>query len=255
MTHTPGHDTHGHDAWTDRLSDYIDEELAAAERRIVEGHLSACEECRRAVTELQEVAARARALSLVSDVPPVRDLWPEIADRMGAPPGRSRVLELTAMKGRATGLPRERRFSFTLPQLVAAALALMVLSGGMVWIARIGGDRTDFPGIAALSPDSDGEPTPGAAMRARFTEAHYDQAIEDLKGTLDAGRAKLDANTVRILEENLTTIDRAIEQCRTALATDPANVYLSDHLVAAKKRKLALLRRATALADSGNAGL
>jgi hypothetical protein len=237
MTHT-----HGHDVWTNRLSDYIDEELAADERRSVEGHLSTCDECRQAVSELRAVAARARALS---DLPPGRDLWPGIADRVTPPPhGHGRVLELRAA----------RRFSFTLPQLVAAALALMVLSGGMVWIARLGGDRTDFPGLAAVT-ESDVAPAAGSAMRAAFTDAHYDQAIEDLKGTLDAGRAKLDANTVRILDQNLVAIDRAIEQCRTALASDPANGYLSDHLVAAKKRKLALLRHATALADSGHAGL
>jgi hypothetical protein len=242
MTHT-----HGYDAWTDRLSEYIDEELPADERRIVEGHLSGCEQCRQTLAELRAVTARARSLS---DLPPARDLWPGVADRIGVRAhGQPRVLELRTA----------RRFSFTLPQLVAAALALMVLSGGMVWIARLGGDRTDFPGIAAapgvtpMAPQSDGEPA-GAAVRATFTEAHYDEAIEDLKEALDAGRAKLDATTVRILEQNLTAIDRAIEQSRAALASDPANLYLSAHLVAAKKRKLALLRRATALADSGNAG-
>jgi Putative zinc-finger len=245
--------THAHhdDVWTDRLSDYIDDELPADERQRVGEHLSVCAECRQAVSELSAVAGRARSLS---DLPPDRDLWPGVAGRIGAPPrAHSGVLEPAALKGSATGLRTERRFSFTLPQLVAAALALMVLSGGMVWIARLGGDRTDFPGVAAVT-ESDVEP-PGAAVRATFTEAHYDEAIADLKGALDAGRAKLDANTVRILEENLRAIDQAIEQSRTALATDPANVYLSDHLVAAKKRKLALLRRANALAASGTTGL
>jgi hypothetical protein len=54
---------------------------------------------------------------------------------------------------------------------------------------------------------------------------------------------------VRILQENLRTIDQAIEQCRRALADDPADAYLNSHLADAKKRKLALLRRANALVD------
>ena len=53
-----------------------------------------------------------------------------------------------------------------------------------------------------------------------------------------------------MLETNLRSIDQAIEQSRRALAADPANVYLNVHMAAAKKRKLALLRRATALAET-----
>lgn len=234
--------THGHHLWIDRLSDYMDDELSVQERTLVEAHLSDCGECREALNELRDVAERARSLS---DAPPDRDLWPAVAARIGGPShGRPRVLELRAA----------RRFSFTLPQLVAAGLALMVLSGSMVWIARLGGDRTDFPGVVAIAPGV--EPAPRATrVRATFADTHYDEAIEDLQQTLDAGRAKLDPKTVRVLEQNLIAIDRAIEQCRSALATDPANGYLSDHLVAAKKRKLALLRQATAIADSRSAGL
>ena len=81
---------------------------------------------------------------------------------------------------------------------------------------------------------------------------HYDEAIADLQQTLDAGRSKLDADTISVLEQNLLSIDRAIEQCRRALEADPANPYLSEHLVAVKKRKLALLRRATAMTDGAS---
>ena len=80
-----------------------------------------------------------------------------------------------------------------------------------------------------------------------FADPRYDDAIADLQQSLEAGRAKLDPETVRVLEANLAVIDRAIEQSRRALADDPMNVYLNSHLAAAKKRKLALLRRASAL--------
>ena len=53
--------------------------------------------------------------------------------------------------------------------------------------------------------------------------------------------------TVKILESNLAAIDKAIDQSRQALAADPANVYLNNHLADARQRKLALLRRATAI--------
>ena len=55
-----------------------------------------------------------------------------------------------------------------------------------------------------------------------------------------------------IVEHNLQIIDQAINQAREALVADPANSYLSSHLVEARRRKLELLRRATALATETN---
>ena len=49
-----------------------------------------------------------------------------------------------------------------------------------------------------------------------------------------------------MLEQTSQSIDAAIEQCRQALDSDPANTFLNNHL-RRPQRKLALLRRATAL--------
>ena len=210
-----------HDLWISRLSDYVDGELPQEESAAVGRHVAECAACRGVLGELREVVSRART---VSDAEPERDLWPQVAWRIRT----------------------KRRFSFTLPQLVAAGLALMVLSGGMVWLARLGGERTDIPAIGATGRDADSR----ILAPVRFAAADYDNAIVDLQETLADERDKLDPETVRILEENLKSIDAAIEQCRRALANDPMNPYLTDHLVSAKKRKLGLLRRAAAMSMS-----
>lgn len=215
--------THGGDRWSDRLSEYLDDELTVTERAALEEHLRRCTSCRSLLSELRAVTDRARMLP---DASPNADLWPGVASRIV-----SRV---------------QRRFSFTLPQLVAASLALMVLSGSMVWLARLGGNRTDFPAIVADAPAPPASLT-DARYSAPLADAHYEEAIADLQQALEAGRTKLDAGTVRALERNLAAIDAAIAECRKALASDPANVFLADHLAAAKKRKLALLRHANAL--------
>ena len=170
--------------------------------------------------ELRAVAGRARSLT---DVPPARR---SLARRRGR--DRCRAATRASCEMRPA-----RRFSFTLPQLVAASLALMVLSGGMVWIARLGGERTDFPSRHRVGTSR----FAGSPLPATFAEAHYDEAIADLQQTLEAERAKLDPETVRVLEQNLAAIDSAIEQCRRALEADPVNRYLTDHLVAAKEEK------------------
>ena len=211
-----------HDAVNDRLSEYLDDELSADERATVDAHLRACVRCRADLDGLRTVAAHAAALP---DAAPAADLWPGVAARIGHP----------AQAGRPTGA---RRFSFTLPQLVAAGLALMVLSGGMVWLARLGGARTDFPPVGAAD-----------RVPVNFADGAYDDAIEDLQRTLEAARGRLDKETVRILDENLQAIDQAIAQCRTALANDPENLYLNAYLAAARAKKLDLLRHATAIVD------
>jgi tetratricopeptide (TPR) repeat protein len=220
------------DAYTQRLSDYLDgEDVSAAERAAMEAHLATCAACRTALAELREVARRA---AILPNAPPAGDPWPGIAARIAATP---RVVAMSAV----------RRFSFTLPQLVAAGFALMVLSGGLVFIASYGGQRSALPPMAAgaLPPMAE-ERDP--VRRANFADAHYDQAIADLENALENGRNRLDPETIRILETNLHAIDQAIEQSRRALRSDPDNAYLNNHFAEARKRKLALLRRASALA-------
>jgi len=83
-----------------------------------------------------------------------------------------------------------------------------------------------------------------------FSDAQYDAAVADLEKALKAGRGRLDKSTIEVVEHNLQIIDQAIAQAREALVGDPANSYLSGHLVEARRRKLDLLRRAAALAET-----
>jgi hypothetical protein len=219
------------DDFTDRLSDYLDgEDLSPDDRRTIDAHLAGCAECRSTLAELREVAAFGSSLP---DWPPARDLWPGVARHIEGP-ARSNAVDLRPASA------FRRRFSFTLPQLVAAGLALMVLSGGTVWLARQGGSRTDFEPLSAqVAPEAPrGEPRTVSAKGA-----DYDEAVADLQRTIEARRGRLDPETLRVLETNLQSIDRAIAQCREALAADPSSVYLNTHLADAQRRKLSLLRR------------
>jgi hypothetical protein len=213
------------DPWNDRLSEYIDDELTPAERTALEAHLTSCRECTVTLDELREVVTRAGTLP---PRPPAADLWAGIEPRL------ERSTTVMPFQPRTV----TRRLSFTIPQLVAAGLALMVMSGGGVWVLQHGGRATDLPQVAAADP---------SVAPASLTDPRYDEAIADLEQALNAGRADLDPGTIKILETNLDAIDKAIDQSRRALAADPANVYLNSHLADARQRKLALLRRATAL--------
>lgn len=210
------------DQWTDRLSEYLDGDLAEPEQAALEAHLATCAACSDALAGLRRIVMRARSLE---DRPPSRDLWSGVAKRIGAGPVR-------------------RRLSFSVPQLLAAGIALAVLSGGGAWLlhpdpARVAG-RSD-PTTAGAIP---------VAMGSTLTARSYDSAVDDLERILAEGRGRLDSTTVRVLEQNLALIDRAITQAQRAVAADSANLYLNTHLAETMRRKIDLLRQAAALVSA-----
>ncbi len=219
------------DQWTDRLSQYLDGELPAVERHTLEEHLAGCEVCRATLDELRAVVGRAASLE---DRLPAGDLWPGIAQRIGAARQEER-----ASAARRWG---RLRLTLTVPQLAAAAVALMAISAGSVWLAS---SRRPAPQPVA------GRPAAGSltgVSPVSMAEGPYESAVRDLERVLEEGRGRLDTTTVRVLEQNLRLIDAAIAQSRRALAADPASAYLNAHLAETMKQKLELLRQAARLA-------
>jgi len=241
-----------HEEWTDKLSDYLDDELTSSERADVEAHLKGCRECAEVLNDLKRVVARAQAAA-AGGRPPQTDLWPGVS-------------------GRIERLRQPRRFAFTVSQLAAAAVLLAAVSGALVWRVATGGLGGRSYATASATPDAlrndttagnartsgqdaqafrtaepdDARTTPRVEPAA-LADVQYDAAVSDLEQALKRGRGKLDASTIAIVEHNLEIIDHAIGQARDALAADPGNSYLSSHLSEARRRKLDLLRRATAL--------
>lgn len=213
------------DQWTDRLSEYLDGELKGSERAMLEAHLERCESCQETLAGLRRVVLRARSLE---DRPPATDLWAGVAERIGAPSTRV--------------VPLRRGFTFSLPQLLAAGIALAVFSAGGAWMLHPGTTTVAVQPVPMPAPAAGAAPVvlPAAARS-------YDAAVDDLERVLAQGRGRLDTATVRVLEQNLALIDRAIADARRAVAADSANVYLNTHLAETMRRKVDLLRQAAAL--------
>ena len=210
------------DQWTSRLSEYLDDELTEPERAALQAHLATCTDCAETLGDLRRVVRRARVLG---HRPPSRELWPGIAQRIGA-------------------APRRRAFTFSLPQLLAAGIALAVLSGGSVWLLQ---PVTTTVAVDSVPVTSEGTPVATVAAGPGAAAQSYDAAVGDLERILAQGRGRLDSTTVRVLEQNLALIDRAIAEARRAVAADSANLYLNTHLAETMRRKVDLLRQAAAL--------
>ena len=222
-----------HERCIERLSEHLDGALARAEARAVEDHLAGCAACAAVEAELRSVVGRARALA---DRPPSRDLWPGIAAAIGSGEAGRPAATATAPRG------RRRRVTLSVPQLAAAGLALALASGSAAWWARpLAAPPVEV--AAASAPEAGAVPVAATLPQERG----WAEEVARLQAALvDAGG--LDATTVRVLERNLEIIDRAIRESREALASDPGNPFLEEHLARSWARKAATLREAADLA-------
>jgi hypothetical protein len=206
----------------EEFSEYLDGELPPERAGRLERHVTECGECAALFEELRRVLLRAQALD---DRPPRHDLWPGVAAAIGTP---------------SRGL---RRVSLSLPALIAAGVLLMLGSVGATLLWQR--ERMSQAPIAA-APES-----PALVSQAVSpSELGYAGAVRGLELELERNRERLDTLTVRILEEKLALIDRAIGEAERALAGDPGDGYLAGHLTRTRLRKIDLLRRAAVLAHA-----
>jgi hypothetical protein len=196
--------------------------------------------------------ARAQTLTPVAPSP---ELWTAVASRISSGAGARPV---TGQFG------ARRRFVFTWPELVAASIVLVLVSGLMAMRFATKGLSNTTAGVQppreTASPADTGVSSGRGVgqtgsvdiVPASFDDSEYDQAVTDLQRALQSGRGQLDPVTVRVVEDNLAIIDQAVEDARRALAADPANADLGGYLLETRRRKLDLLRHAAALAEDFN---
>jgi hypothetical protein len=237
-----------------RLDEYIDGGLAAGESGEVERHLESCAECAAEVESL--LTLRARTRDLPREIAPGRDLWPEIQARIQAAPRRVEaperlagaeegVIDLAARRGRTI------RWNGAFGR-AAAVIALVVLSSGATaYLLRGRGAVPVAVAPAAPQPQATGNVRLAADRRDlaafRAGTGGFDGAVEELRTTFDSQRDRLSPETVKIIEQNLAIIDRAIAESRAALERDPNDPDLPLLLSGVYRQKLELLQHAVQL--------
>jgi hypothetical protein len=203
-------------------------------------HRASCAECAAVWHELEQISADAAKLPLLA---PSRDLWSGIAARLDAQSGVVGTLG-TGPRFITPSAPVAKRWT-TRPafRLAIAASLLIAVSSTVTWqVARNTGSTTTAAPAAEIA--NVGENTATDLHLASFQSSV--RSIEDEIATLErivaTRRAELDPRTVRVLEQNLQLIDRAIAESREALSADPASAFLSAQYARAYSSKLTLLR-------------
>jgi hypothetical protein len=224
-----------------RISEYLDGDLPDGEAQKLEAHLAECHACAEILVELKKVQALARALP---ERLPSRDLWPEIAAalREGGVEGTD-VIRLHP-DWSAPAARRSRRFlRLSIPQAVAASLALMLGSGSVGAVlsresvpdpgqeVAVGGDPAGVQGFPDAPPE----------VQRLVGE------VARLEGSLALHREDLGPTAIRALEKNLEIMDQAIQESYAALRADPHSSFLEGHLARSVRTKAEYLREATLL--------
>jgi anti-sigma factor RsiW len=194
----------------ERYDDLLNDYVDGLRNDEFERHLATCARCRALVADFTSI--RRTASMLEEHVPPPR-LWARISSSIEEKP---------------------RWFPAWIPVAVAATLAFVIATA--TWLA--------WRNASSPAP---APPAIAAADTVLPAEAQYQRAIAGLQQLADAQNAALDPQTRAVLKDNLAAIDRAIEESRAALASEPASALAQDSLFDALDTKVALLQDTVAL--------
>jgi anti-sigma factor RsiW len=213
----------------DRLDDFVDGLLSREERVEVEEHLLSCAACREEERHLRAILAAARALP--RERTPPRDLWPGIAQAIGA--GKVVEGEFARRKARPWWRP-----ALAAAAVVAAVAAAVLMHGGG---APFGEPGTD--GVTAF-PVAEGH------VALLDAERGYARAADELLAALAERRDALSPETRASVERNLAVIDQALKEIRDALQKEPGNAELTRMLASTHRKKVDVLRRMVRLSGA-----
>ena len=176
------------------------------------------------------------ARALPREIEPERDLWPEIAARIGAEEA-----------------PLAGRNRWRLAGAVAAAVALVAVSSLMtLWLVD-----EPAPVVVRQGPPAGGLALPARSvpLEASFGAGYtlgprYERARNELTRDLDRQLAALPEDTRALVNRNLAQIREALAEINDELSEDPNHGLLQQLLLATYQDELAVLMNVNRMAQT-----
>jgi anti-sigma factor RsiW len=228
----------------DRLDAWLQGRLSRTEVAALEEHLHECAACRALVEDARLLQREAR---LIGTEGPPAGAWDRLADRLQQQADVRRVA--TAMPPGTGGVPW---------RWVAVAAALTLVIGASLFVLRQ--SLFTHEGAAPVPVEAVAAPaTPATLVESIELELdqaaqHYERAIAGLEQVATESDSPLDPVVTATLRENLQIIDRAIDDSREALRSEPNSQLAQESLFDAFRRKVALLQDTIALMNEMRKG-
>ena len=235
------------------LVDLVDGRLDGAEQRGVERHLEGCANCRALVEDLRSIRAAAFMLDRLE---PKAETWSRLQAAIATEPApKGRLLDMTSLSRRSLGEGGRGfagRTNWAVWLGAAAALILATVIGLLPLMNRAETGHDDSAQVEAAETP---EPTV-ESVTAEFeaAEKHYQKAIDDLQTIANKDTGELDPQVASVLQKNLTVIDQAITESRTALRMQPSSANAQNGLFDALRSKVALLQQTVELINEMRKG-
>ncbi len=184
-------------------------ELGRISEAEFEQHLKMCSSCQELMKQDARLMALSRSLERPVEPP---HLWERIAKSLGE----------EQQKELSLGVARRRWHPLRI--LPAAAAALLVVAIGLYFLIEPGTRKSGLLADSALA-------------RVEKKENEYVRAIEELEELVLPRMADMNLELMLLYRDKLETIDDQIEQCREALAENPANAHIRRYMLAALQDK------------------
>lgn len=214
----------------DRLGDVVEGALDPTEQAQLDAHIRGCSACRDLLDDLIEIRAAAATLDRRTPSP---ELW------------RAITAKIESSESGAVPSPVSGRRSPVLTQLsrLAAAAAVLLMLGAAAWLA-VG--TPWHRGAESTPPDL----VRNAASELQLAEQHYQNAISALEQLTAAKDTALDPSVSAEIAESLKSIDRAIDDSRAALKSNPDSFVARTSLLEALRMKVAVLQETVSLMNA-----
>lgn len=214
------------------LSDYLAGDLLADQVVELEAHLQGCGGCQALVHDFQKMAIECRALP---DFPAEKELWHLIREKLTASPPR----EGRAGNQATEAARRLQQLQSTLrlyKRMVFATAAVALVSFSLLLSTYLSQSQS------RTAEQAGGIPVELAALEIRRAELHYERAIESLMQILQEMKLGWNVEMRHVIEQNLKTIDRSIDESKEILQRDPQNLDAGTYLLAVYGRKVDFLK-------------
>ena len=204
--------------YSEWIDDAVDGTLGPAELAELDAHCRGCADCSSLLADLKEIRSAAASLERVHPSP---EVWRRIAATL-EPPRRAYVPSWAHL---------------------AAAAALLLMLGAAAWFGLTTGSRVG-------GGDNVADLTKAAASELQLAEQHYLNAIATLEKLTVQRDTTLDPAVAAEIAASLQSIDRAIDDSRAALKSDPGSFVAQTSLLEALRMKVALLQETVSLINA-----
>ena len=206
------------------ISEYIDNNLRAKQRLLLEGHLEHCLDCQQLLKDFQGITEKAKNLDKLTPSP---QSWLKIKAKLETEPQDALTLPLQK-KEWFKSLFTQPRLKYALSSALVLLLIIGVVTLGL-WFSRGKGvvGKDDMNGYTYA--------------KLKEAERHYQLAIKALEEAVLAQQGEVDPLTLAVFRKNLEIINSSIISCQRALQEDPKDIETQNYLLFAYMEKVDLL--------------